>query len=358
PNSIFVLDAWYKSGLCYYRLNNMIRTREAFQSLLNKFPQSIYSNEARFSLAELSFTEQKFEDAASNYQLLLQQKDLPGQLAEKSLYGLAWADFKLSKYSEALELFLNFEQKYPNSTFREDVLFKKAECYRNLKMYDRARSSFSLFAERYPTSSLQAEALFQSGQAYYKQNDFKRAVKTFLDLAEQLDKAYLSTHEAGIGSAPSTVTPDTISAQPTTDNGVSLPFAADTLFKLKAKAIDQAGWSYYRQGDYQNAYLTYIKITDAKDQFPNDMVREATFRQGDCLYNLRRYREAISRYEKVLELPGASFVKEALYAMFLSNLEIENFAGAKNTWKQFSDLYPKDPLVMEMDEKLIEKQHQ
>ena len=323
PQSAFVIDASYQLGVCDHLLGESARAKEVFLSIADHYPHSNYRNEVEFALAELNFRMDQFADAARYYQSLMASADLDPALKEKVIYGNAWAYFKLGDYQKSLSLFSDYIESYHQSRFRETTLFKKGECYFNLKQYVQAQAEFSAFVARYPTSSMTEEARYQIGSVYYKTGEFSKAI----DIFKGLEKRWSASASA-----------------------VNL----DVL----AKSIFWTGWSYFRQEKYTDAYLAFFKLTETKALQNTPLYKESLLRQGDCLFNLRRFKEALDRYSQVTKMTGVDFRKDSLYGVFLSNLELEDFSNAKQAWKTFSDLYPHDPLIVEMDHRLIEKQSQ
>ena len=307
--SAFRLDALYKLGLCYSKLDRQKEALVIFNELITKYPKSSYDPQTRFALAELYYAAHDFVQAQSQYQILVEQKDLPEKLTEKSLLGLGWTYFKQAKYVEALDSLDKFANVFPNSEFLEQVNFKRAESLFNIKQFDQAQHAYKLFAEQYPTSSLSLEAKYQEGMSFYKMVKFKEAVEVF----------------------------EKMGANP--------------------KAILQSGWSYYRLADYQNAYLKFAQITESSPTADNTYYKEAVLRQADCLFNMRRYKEALARYKQVRSISGNTFVKESIYGAFLCLLQIDNFTEAKEAVKEYTQLYPQDPIVSEMEERLVKEQH-
>jgi len=340
PQSIFLLDAWYKLGLSFIKQGQLVKAQQTLQAFLEKFPHSLYDQEASFTLAELYFKNKNYPQALIHYQNLLDQQHLSAALREKATLGLSWTVFKQGNYQQALQAFSKIQQDYPNSPFMKTVIFKKAECLSNLKQFKNAIREFSHLTERFPSSSFVSEAQFQIGMAYYKMNDFAKAIYAFDGLIQSSTFNVQRSMFTGRGSSP------TSNLEPRTLN-----------LELKPKAIFWTGWSYYRQADYQKAYLAFARLTKQPNTIPPTLLKEATLRQADCLFNLRRFKEAFSRYKKVTNFPGEMFAKDALYGMFLSQLELEDFTEAKTVWKKFVVLYPQDPLVIEMDEKMIEKKN-
>jgi TolA-binding protein len=314
PQGGSTLEAWYKLGLCENMAGNTAKAKDAFEIALNRFAENPHRAETLFALAELSLKLGATADAINYYGTLLESPSLPDLLKEKALYGLGWAAFKKPDYLKSLEAFNQLQKSFPASTWNTTITFKKGEAYWNLKQFANAEKEFSMLV---PSSSLAADARYYMAQIYGKTGEFAKAVKSFQLLADQ-----------------------------TSDP------------RLRVKAWMEIGWNSYRLENYQDAYLYFAKVIEKAGSANVELLPEATLRQADCLYNLRRFQEAADRYQQAFQVPNTRFAKDALYGSFLSVLELNNFVRAKEIWKQFSLLYPQDPLALEMDQKMGERQSQ
>ncbi|MFA5928550.1 MAG: tetratricopeptide repeat protein [Candidatus Margulisiibacteriota bacterium] len=322
PKSIYSQEAWYKLGVALARTDNRAPAIQAFKTLAEKYPNTAYLNEALFTLAELNYQDSKFAEARDNYQQLLLKNNIPQSIEEKAWYGAAWTAFKLGDYSKALELFTVVQTRYPNNAYQKIVALKKAESLSNLKQYEKAIAEFNGFTEKYPSSSMVLDAYLQIGLANYKFNRFGPAIQSFAKLGNLITSENIQEKQ-----------------------------------EVFLRSIYWTGWSYFRQAEYQKAYLSFEKLIAVAPPSFVDLIKEANLRQGDCLFNLQRFNDALAKYDKAAKMPGDNYKKDALSGSFYSQLELGNYTEAKTVWKKLSALYPDDPMLMEMDEKLIDKQN-
>ena len=74
--------------------------------LINEFPESAYVAEARFRRAEISFSNENYKEAASDYQYVVDLGETTPYFRNSS-YMLGWAEFKRSRLDEGLHQFFN-----------------------------------------------------------------------------------------------------------------------------------------------------------------------------------------------------------------------------------------------------------
>jgi len=321
--SLFLLDAYYKLGQCYQRQGKFKLAEQTFNYLLKKFPHSIYHDGVVFSLAEISFEMGNYDNALKYYRQIFDKKEIIASLKEKSLYGLAWTLFKLERYQESLKKFRLFQENYPNNNLVNIAIFKQGECLANLKELETAQETFKGLLKIISKNYLYKEANYQIGNLYYKMEKFELAIDKLTSLTKEIYPSYNNK--------------DII-----------------IMDEIVAKSFFLIGWSYYRLENYDKSYEYFSRVNENTISGNNKLVRESYIRQADSLYNLRDLKKALLCYDKMEVLPGKSFEKDGIYGSFLCYLELKNFDKAKEIWIKFNKKYPRDPLVQEMDEKLIE----
>jgi TolA-binding protein len=80
------------------------KANETFAALIAAMPESELADRSHLFLGNFAFAENQFDPALTEYRLVY-DKGRDGKYFEDALYQLAWAQYKLSRYDEALRLF-------------------------------------------------------------------------------------------------------------------------------------------------------------------------------------------------------------------------------------------------------------
>ncbi|WP_022669970.1 tol-pal system protein YbgF [Hippea alviniae] len=91
--------------------------------------------------------------------------------ADKKAFDIALNLYKQKKYTQAIEAFKNFMNKYKDSPLKADAIFYTAECYYNKGEYDKAIINYDYFSNTYPNNPKVAEAILKEGISFIKMGD-------------------------------------------------------------------------------------------------------------------------------------------------------------------------------------------
>jgi TolA-binding protein len=80
--------------------------------------------------------------------------------------------------------------------------------------------------------------------------------------------------------------------------------------ELGEKAAYKYGWSFYHLGDFDNAQKAFAHQRTAYPAGP--LVQEAAFMEAECLYEQRKYPEALAAYEQLKDLANKEYQVLAL----------------------------------------------
>lgn len=136
PQSAFVDDAYYKIGMCYFKLSpgyalDQEYTRKAmaqFQGFIEEFPQSELRSEA----------EKRFKEC--------REKLAKKEFKTGELY------YKMGYYKAALLCFNQLLEEYHDTDYADDGLFWKGEAHRKLGEIESAELTYRALLIRYPRS--------------------------------------------------------------------------------------------------------------------------------------------------------------------------------------------------------------
>ncbi|MEO0206051.1 MAG: tetratricopeptide repeat protein, partial [candidate division WOR-3 bacterium] len=90
-------------------------------------------------------------------------------------YEIAHRLFLQESYHEALRYFSSILKKYGGTEFEDEIRFRVAECYFNIKDYDNAKENFEIILRRKNLAYLEPECLYAIGMIDILQGNYKEA---------------------------------------------------------------------------------------------------------------------------------------------------------------------------------------
>jgi len=197
-------------------------------------------------------------------------------------------------YPEATEYFKAILHKYEGSEFEDEIRFRLAECYFNLKDYDNAKNNFETVLRRKKLTYLEPECLYAIGLIDILQNNFKEADEILPKLLK--NPAYQKEERAN--------------------------FALGVL--------------YYFRGNYE----------EARSKLAGLNLLEAKFYYGKTLSRLHYPLEALKVFKEILnEAPNTPIATLAEFSRAEALFFNKDFDGAKIKFQDFILSYPKSQLV-------------
>ena len=323
-----------KNGMVLYQLarayelnGDSNHAMMALNSIAHRFPDFSLIDEVQFRRGEILFVLRDYQKAGEAYRTVVDH--YPNSIYyEKSLYKYGWTQFKNQRYTEALNAFFKLlDRKYaqgqlladgpvpgltrPEKEILQDTLHAVSLSF----SYQQGRESLASYFKNQGARVYEPLIYRQLGELYLSKDRIHDAAKTYLAFVDRFPNSPLAPqfHQAAIaayikGGFPSLVLP--AKAQFVRLYGVQSQFwqqQPETVRQqvkplLKSHLRDLA--TYYhaaarkdrKPATFQIAaqwYATYI------NSFPNDAdTASMNFLLADCLFDGRRYVEAVTQYEK------------------------------------------------------------
>ncbi|MEO0094280.1 MAG: tetratricopeptide repeat protein [candidate division WOR-3 bacterium] len=209
-------------------------------------------------------------------------------------YEIAHRLFLQENYAQALQYFSAILKKYGGTEFEDEIRFRVAECYFNIKDFDQAKENFEIILKRNKLTYLEPECLYAIGIIDILQGNFKEA--------EQLLQRLLK----------------------------------NPAYREEDRANFALGVLYYFRGSYQ----------EAKEKLEGLKLLEAKFYYGKTLSRLGNPLEAIRSFKEILdEAPNTPIATLAEFSRAEALFFNKDFDGAKVKFGDFIAYYPKSPLI-------------
>ncbi len=296
------------AGMLYLRANCLNQQRQydaalaAYASIQEKFPDTDFAERSRYKVAWIHHMNGQRDEAKAEVSELLKVAKIPSVIGDSGFL-LGTIFMEEGNYEDAEQEFNLLWEKYKESEFAPEALFKRAECLAQIDRASDAAAAFKLFAKSYPHNPLAGEAALRSGDAQVQMEAFDGAIAEYLAL---------------------------LKTQPDPDTEL------ETRYRLAV--------TYHNKGDYAASAEAFEGIIKA---FPDSKyAAEARVRIGD--FHLREGKDltqALSAYEQALDTDTeGAFAGRALKGMALARYEIKDFDAAATTFLSVMQTYPEEPL--------------
>lgn len=178
PQDELVPDSLYALGVSLESLKQPTEAQQTFAEFEKRFPKHTLLTEVRMRNGECLFAEQKFVEAAKQFELVSRVKEFP--LADTAMLRQARCLYEQEKYAEAGALYWNVAKVFPKTKHYDTSVVAGAKCYYLIGQYSTARSGLENVANRDVPEA--AEASQWIARALLKEKSALQAL-TVLDVA-------------------------------------------------------------------------------------------------------------------------------------------------------------------------------
>ncbi|MBI4778555.1 tetratricopeptide repeat protein [Candidatus Desantisbacteria bacterium] len=165
----------YVSAQRSYEQGDLIRALEQFNSLVKKYPQTIYAQAAEGTIA------------------IIQEK-LSNKKA-KGLYEEARSLQEQGNYTEAIDEYTKMLEEYPKAYWTPYAQYSKAETFYSQQKYKEAIAAWQKVIDNFPGSDMSPHSLYHIAECYEKLKDYKNASQSYLKLQQVYPESIYSRGE-------------------------------------------------------------------------------------------------------------------------------------------------------------------
>lgn len=149
PTSFFAKKALKQDAAMMERHHRYQEALLSYQSLLEKFSQSIEAQDLRFKVALMALKLKKY-GAAKGHLMELLEEDPQNPQADRWLYHLGETLFLSGDFPQALKTFELAQEKYPNSPLITEIKFSLANVAEALGQTQKALTLYQELRNLYP----------------------------------------------------------------------------------------------------------------------------------------------------------------------------------------------------------------
>jgi TolA-binding protein len=290
------------------------RAAEAWQVLLEEFPEEPLADKARYYLGICFFQQQQHAEAETVLKELL-AKEPDFELADSALYHLGLAQFSQGSdtlqgpYEEALKTFQDLIARFPHVEQTPAARFYLAEALFAIGRRDDAAVAYREILRQHPGHTLTARTLYGLGVALQEMEQTAEAGATFDRFLKEFPTHTLSA-EVNVRRG------DTLWTEGRLDQAQSrFAFAAGAPgFPLADYALLRESQCCFERKDYDGTVERCLLFEERFADSPR--LAEALLLAGDALMELERYEQSVRWLEKASQAEGpigeTALVRQAL----------------------------------------------
>jgi TolA-binding protein len=307
---------FYQLGYASYRCNQLDKAIKSFAEVTSE----------KDSLCQISYyflgdcyLKKNNKNFSANSFLEAYKLDFLPKIKEDALYNYAKLQYELSSnpFQNAIVSFENFVNNYPNSAHIDEVNSYLVAIYESTKNYKSAIESLEKINKKGPKllASYQRMTHFRALELF-NDDKYTDAIAMFdKSLKNQFHKAYTAQSLYWLGESYYRLEKYDSSIL-VMNKFLTSPGAYEIPEYIMANYTIGYGW--FKQQKYSDALTSFRKFNDAADKVSNKtIVNDALNRTADCFFIQKNFSEAITYYDKSIEL-NLLDVDYALYQKALS----------------------------------------
>ncbi|MBU4198303.1 MAG: tetratricopeptide repeat protein [Verrucomicrobia bacterium] len=298
PESMVAEQALFQVAECRVRLGNLLEAECLFWEVADRDGGGPLAAKALLRVAELRQQQGCEADARAVYRLILAEGDKSARA--RAVCGLAFLEYRLGRFQEALVGFQNVVQSYSGSDVTDLAACLSGWCYSRLGRYDQALTTFRDFIRQYPRSPWAADVRFWLAEQDYNRRLYGRAETVWVSLAKEYPQAS-AADKALFWAGRSALKQNEFRRA---RDHFSLLIKNYPSSERRPDARFYQGEAMCELGEFAGAILIFDEIIR---QWPESNLAEAAwFRKGDSQFTLgaedpKRYEEAVASYQQIVE---------------------------------------------------------
>lgn len=286
PNSLFADDALLELGKTYFTVDKNGDAVATFNTLIKTYPKSELIPEAYLQLGLIAYNEDHYDDALKYYTYVTD--NYKNTISANEAMG-AVKDIFIAKGDP--EGYFAFIKKYPgsnvSSTTQDSVAYLAAETQFSKGNYEGAMKGFNNYLISYPNGYFALSAHFYRAECFYRNNEFDKAALDY----------------------------DFVTAQP--------------ISRFTEKSVARQAAIVYKQQNYTKAFELFKKYKELATT--DDGKKDAILGLMRSAYKTKDFNECIKNATEISNLSGISdySLTESKYYRGLSYYETQIYDKAK-----------------------------
>lgn len=199
PQSPKLAEVLSLKASVFYNNNHYEESRQVYNKIIENYPQSSQEIEAIRMIAQSYYQEKKFDDAQSWFRKL---RDIAGEGGDKqeAIERIAESIFRMAetfedeeKYEDAAAQYERVALEFPNVAIADVSLINAGNAYEKIAEWSRAILIYQRLRQKYPDSKMVPKAMFRTAKSYEKMQQWDNAAQTYLQLVAKYPHSEMST---------------------------------------------------------------------------------------------------------------------------------------------------------------------
>lgn len=330
-----IADSYNKILDLYFKNKNFTKILGLANEYTKNYPQGQLTAKIYFYLGEITYSYKEYNKALEYYRYSL-SKDLDSKLNDLICQGIAYTYWELGEKNNYI-VFIN--------KIKDEELGLLAKGILNLNMnnHKEAISIFNNFLESFPNSKYLVEVYLNKANAFYEYNQIKEAIELYRFIINNFSQHSHkeANQKARYNLAWCYLKLGDYKRSLKEFRGV-LTDRHNPVIKTSAKV--QIADAYQADKNYFLAAATY---EDILKKYPRTIYTDyVKFNLGMCYLKNKDMNQAIASFSNLVEnYPSSRFITKAKYYLALSYSYKEAYPQAKHLLENFIRDYPKDDLI-------------
>lgn len=327
-------SAQVRIGICYFKLKDYDYTiLELSSPLITELSEDTQA-EALYLLANSYYRVRQYSEAEKSYLDIIQKYPV-NKIIRDVRYGLAWSYFQQDKFNDAYRVFNSLSTE--RDSLAEKSFFWKGEAKRYAGQDVEALTIYEEFINKFPQSSLVQAAQLQMGVIYFNNKRFDTSEKILLSSTSSNDEAVRVRSFTMLGEIELNKK-QFAKAKTYFETALKInPVPED----LEYRALLGLGASNYYLGNFEQAM---ISLGDIDFRSPSFEISKVNFYLAEANFAKENYTEALKRFTKV-HGDDEELNRLALYGRAYSLFNLKDYASSSTLFQEFIRKYPRDARV-------------
>ncbi|MFA5089247.1 MAG: tetratricopeptide repeat protein, partial [Candidatus Omnitrophota bacterium] len=333
-------DIYFGLATLYTEMKENAKALEAYNYLMNTFPNSIRILESMFGRANIFYLNKDYANAINEYQqIVLRYQDDPSrtEAIEKAKFGLAWTYLKLGDIQKSVQTFQDIMQQTKSHTVKVGALTQLGDVYQDSNSLDKAIEIYDRVLKEYSNSIYADYAQFRQGIALLKQDKVDSAAISFQSLAANFPKSkYLNDAQYYLA----------VSYFKKGDWAAAKDYA-ESYLQASLETADFSAEAYYvlansmfNLNNPQGALKIFRKLIQDYPEQPA-IVRNSELASAKCLYASGQVKEALKKFNTIpIQYPNSETAQAALFWLGDYYLENSVYENAIDYYQQIINIFP------------------
>ena len=291
------------------------------------------AEEASYFAAQVALLDERYEESANLFQTLRTKYPQSPRVAESAL-SAGWANYYAGRYKEGSEI-LDLIIGNAQHAAREEVLYVKANCLRQLEQRGEAVAVYAKQLAEFPSGRLAKPAWYEKLSTLYRDGKYQEVLRVSAQVQPPpevfADNVYWMNSESAIAVQQPEIAVQ--NCRLLVDKCPKSPFVKDALYRL--------GWLLQKQEAWESASSWFLQVAE---RFPDDtLAAKALYASGVCRARLKQGDAALRDWTQLLtKYPNSEEVSETLYQKAMEELRAKDLRAAGATLDERMRRFPED----------------